>query len=342
MKLRLFDFHLPQKLIAQKPNIPRDHSRLLVYDKKSGKIDHNTFFNLPKYLEKGDLLVFNNSKVLPARLLGNKETGGAAEALLLKEISKNEWEAMLGTRRPKLGLKINFKKGLIATVTESLSNKTWVLQFNFSGQRLKDIFQSIGQVPLPPYIHSSSSQSKLKKQYQTIYAKTYGSAAAPTAGLHFTPRLLKKLKQKGINSAFVTLHVGLGTFMPVNTENIEDFQIHHEYASIDQSNLKLIKNAIKSGQKIIAVGTTSVRTLEALVPKSKNKQSVSDFVDIYIYPGYKYQVVDAMITNFHLPKSSLLMLVSAFIGTKNCMNIYKKAIKLKYRFFSFGDGMLLK
>lgn len=361
MKLSLFNYQLPKSLIAQTPAVPRDASRLLVYDKKTKKVVHDRFYNLPKYLKPDDVLVFNNSKVFPARLIGHKETGGKAEALLLKEVKAGEWEVLLGTGRPKVGLKLRFERGLEAEVINQFPHKTWLLKFNFKGSAFYAILNKIGQVPLPPYIESTKQRSnESKKQYQTIYAKHLGSAAAPTAGLHFTKKLLAKIKKIGCQTEFVTLHVGLGTFDPVKTENIEDYEIHSERVSVDVETIKRLLEAKRAGKRIIAVGTTSVRTLETLFTKintnenqktgasmlrsieAKNFDDFNQNTNIFIYPGYKFQFVDAMITNFHLPKSTLLMLVSAFIDRTNALSLYKKAIRLKYRFFSFGDAMLLK
>jgi len=308
-------------------------------------------------------MVFNNSKVFPARLLGNKETGGKAEALLLRKLKSGQWEALLGTRHPKVGLKLSFNKGLTAKVIGTPTAKTWLLQFNFSGPAFYEILDKIGQVPTPPYIdvknqlfHSHSlakSDKKIRNQYQTIYAKKLGSAAAPTAGLHFTNRLLKKIRDRGVQTEFVTLHVGLGTFDPVNTENIEEYKIHQEWVSVDKQTIKRLIKAKQVGKRIIAVGTTSVRTLETLFSTSPicdirdSRQSHinschSYYTDIFIHPGYKFKFINAIITNFHLPKSSLIMLVSAFIGRKKTLELYNKCIKLKYRFFSFGDAMFLQ
>ena len=348
MKLSLFDYNLPKSRIAQTPASPRDSSRLLIYDRKTKKTVHDKFLNLPNYLEQGDVLVFNNSKVMPARLLGNKDTGGKAEALLLNEIKAGSWEVLLGCRKPKIGLKLLFSGGLEAIVIKSLSAKTWQIEFNIKGSKFSKLLQKIGELPLPPYISPKQSivngqKSNVKKQYQTIYAKQMGSAAAPTAGLHFTNRLFKKLEKRGVQKEFVTLHVGLGTFNSVDTENIKDYKIHSEMVEVDSATINRLQKAKKEGRRIIAVGTTSIRTLEAVMSKIKSQRSnVRQLVDIYIYPGYKFKFVDAMITNFHLPKSSLLMLVSAFIGRKTMLKLYRKAIKMKYRFFSFGDGMFLK
>jgi len=337
MRLSLFDYKLPQNLIAQKPASPRDHARLLVYDRKLKKIEHKHFYDLPKYLTANDVLIFNDSKVRPARLLGQKETGGKAEVLLLEPKGAN-WEVLVGTRNPKIGLKLTFKAGLEAEIISKLPGKTWQLKFNFRGKKFNDILFKIGQMPLPPYIHSKSKQSLLQKQYQTIYAKKLGSAAAPTAGLHFTPKLMKQIQNIGCRIEFVTLHVGLGTFDPVNTERIEDYNIHSEAIAVDKSTIHRLKKAKAEGKRIIAVGTTTLRTLETIFGYGKNKTKTQ----IYIYPGYKFKFVDALITNFHLPKSSLLMLVSALVGRKQVLNVYQKAIRLKYKFFSFGDACFFK
>lgn len=361
MKLSLFDYKLPKALIAQTPAVPRDTSRVLVYDKKTKKVVHDLFYNLPKYLQPTDVLVFNNSKVFPARLIGHKETGGKAEALLLKEVKPWEWEVLLGTGRPKVGLKLRFARGLEAEVINQFPHKTWLLKFNFAGPAFYAILNKIGQVPLPPYIEATKQRiNESKRQYQTIYAKHVGSSAAPTAGLHFTKQLFAKIKKLGCQTEFVTLHVGLGTFDPVKTERIEDYQIHSEWVSVDKETIERLVEAKRIGKRIIAVGTTSVRTLETLFSQNKFQKphatvtsilrsievkDLGDFnqnTNIFIYPGYKFQFVDAMITNFHLPRSTLFMLVSAFIGRANALLLYKKAIRLKYRFFSFGDAMLLK
>jgi S-adenosylmethionine:tRNA ribosyltransferase-isomerase len=341
MKLSLFNYNLPTKLIAQKPSSPRDHSRLLVFNKKTSKINHEQFFNLPKYLNKNDVLVFNNTKVFPARIIGQKLTGGEVEVLLLKKLTADKWEAMLRAKKAKSGLKLRFKHSLSGELVERLSAKTWEIKFNLSNNEFYAVLDEIGQSPIPHYINVKNPHSKLlKKQYQTIYAKYLGSAAAPTAGLHFTKNLLNKIKKIGCKIEFVTLHVGLGTFEPVNTENIEDYKIHNEWASIDKATRTRLIKAKENGQRIISVGTTSIRTLEYFF-SGKEQQSSEANINIFIYPGYKFKFVDAMITNFHLPKSTLLMLVSAFIGRKKTLELYQKAIGLKYRFFSFGDAMFI-
>lgn len=343
MKLSLFNYNLPVNLIAQEPASPRDYSRLLVYDRKNRKIEHDRFYNITNYLDKNTVLIFNNTKVFPARLLGNKESGGRAELLLLNEQKAGIWEVMIGAKNPKIGLKLLFKQGLEAIVKEDLPGKTWLIEFNFSGPQFYAILDKIGQVPLPPYISQKEQPSKIKKQYQSVFAKKIGSAAAPTASLHFTKRLLNKLQKNGVKFEYVTLHVGLGTFEPVDTEEIENFKIHKEWVEVSAKTIQNIREAQKQGKKIIAVGTTATRTVEAIFQKKLLPQKdFQGFVDIFIYPGYKFKVIDGIITNFHLPKSSLLMLISALIGQKTALSIYKTAIKLKYRFFSFGDAMLIK
>lgn len=355
MNLKLFDYKLPPNLIAQKPASPRDSARLLIYDRKTKKIEHKHFFNLPKYLTENDVLVFNDSKVLPARLIGNKESGGKAEVLLLEQKEDNQWEVLLGLRKPQVGLKLLFKAGLEAEVVSRSEGKTWFVEFNFKGTKFNNILFKIGQMPLPPYIHSKSTQSVLQKEYQTIYAKKIGSAAAPTAGLHFTKKLMSQIKKTGCQIEFVTLHVGLGTFDPVNTEKIEDHQIHSEFIQVNKQTIKQLIKAKKEGKRIIAVGTTSLRTLETIFSNKQSnpalhhadefgasKKAIKQNTNIFIYPGYKFKFVDALITNFHLPKSSLLMLVSALIGRKATLEIYQRAIKLKYGFFSFGDACFFK
>jgi S-adenosylmethionine:tRNA ribosyltransferase-isomerase len=289
-----------------------------------------------------DVLVFNDSKVFPARILGKKETGGKAELLLLKELTDG-WEVLVGTKNPQAGTRLIFASKLEATLVEKLPEKSWKARFNVSNEKLQEILLKIGKMPLPPYIHSEDSEKSLQKKYQTIYAERLGSAAAPTAGLHFTRRLLNKIKRLGVQLEFVTLHVGLGTFNPVNTENIEDYKIHHEWVHVPKTTIDRLKAAKAARKRIIAVGTTSVRTLEAIFSqKSLPNTEINQEVDIFIFPGYSFKFVDAMITNFHLPKSSLIMLVSALIGRGQTLKLYKLAIKLKYRFFSFGDAMFLK
>ena len=342
MKLSDFDFELPIELIAQEPAEPRDSARLLVLDSSSGQIKHDRFSNLTDYLETGDVLVLNNSKVIPARLFGKKESGGEVEIFLNHQISENIWQ-VLG-RKLKVGQKISFDDSkLMAKVVEK-KDDTYSVEFNFSGNDFIAEIQKIGHTPLPPYIQRSDNK-KDKQEYQTVYAKDNGSVAAPTAGLHFTNNLLDKIQQKNVELLEVTLHVGLGTFSPVKTDNIEDHQIHSEYYSVEKSILKKIIEAKKNGRRIIAVGTTTTRVLEHIFQKPDlitAESNISGWTNIFIYPGYKFKCVDGLITNFHLPKSSLLMLVSALAGKEKIDRAYKEAIAEQYRFFSYGDGMFIK
>ena len=370
MKLSEFDFNLPPGLIAQEPMKPRDHSRLLILDKESGKIEHKQFFDIQDFLKEGDLIVFNNSKVFPARLIGKRrETGGKLEVFLLRELSgKGVWSCLVGGRRVKTGLAVEFDKGLVAELIENNSDGTWKVQFNLCGKDLMDVVQKIGKVPLPPYIKREADKGKLvakndKISYQTVYAdeNKIGSVAAPTAGFHFTPELLDKLKTKGVQLEYVTLHVGMGTFAPVKVNDITKHKMHAEWVEINKDTVKRLRRAKENGKRIITVGTTSTRTLEALsdvilegvkrpigsrrdsiTPVSRSRMTAySTWVNIFIYPGYKFKLVDAMITNFHLPKSTLLMLVSALAGSNNIKKAYQEAIKKNYRFYSYGDAMLI-
>jgi len=339
MKIDLFNYKLPKELIAQKQIKPRDHSRLLILDRDNKKVEHKHFYDIFDVLSDNDILVINNTKVFPARLFGKKITGGKVEVFLTEKIDNSIWEVMIKGKGIKKEDIIYLENKLEAKVIEK-NNKLYKLKFNYSGKKLENIFDSIGNTPLPPYIKSLDSK-KIKKDYQTVYAKERGSVAAPTAGLHFTDKLLKKIKKKGIKVFNVTLHVGLGTFAPVEVKDIEKHKIHHEQASIDKKTSESLNKLKKEGRNIIAVGTTTARTLEAFSIK-KNKLSFGNKnVDIYIYPGYKYKFVDDLITNFHLPKSSLLFMVSALANRKLILDIYKEAVKLKYRFFSFGDAMFI-
>jgi len=331
MRTASFFYNLPPKLIAQHPTKPRDRSRLLILSRGSKKLEHLHFDDLPKLLQPNDVLVFNNSKVFKARLIGRKLTGGKLEVFLLRAVKPNTWEVLIGGRGGNMGLKVNFGKKLSGEIIGQ-QDSIRLMRFNLSGKKLNDAIDKLGAVPLPPYIKSSARL----EQYQTVYAKTRGSVAAPTAGLHFTKKLLSALKKKGIKLEYVTLHVGLGTFQPIKTNNIEDHQIHSEWASIDAPTVKRLNQYKKQGRRIIAVGTTTVRTLESF-----NGHHGTHDVNLYITPGYKFKLVDAMITNFHLPQSSLLVLVSAFAGHKKIMAAYKTAIEKKYRFYSFGDAMLI-
>ncbi len=349
MKTSDFDFKFNEKLIATKPVSPRDSSRLLVLDKKSGEIEHRKFFNILEYLEKGDILVLNNTRVFPARLLGEKlETGGKIEVFLLNEIKNHRWKCLLKGRRLRPGSIINFKK-LKCELVKDNQDGTWEVDFDKKGKELMIFIEKIGQVPLPPYIKREGKDERAndKKNYQTVFAdeNKAGSVAAPTAGLHFTKRLLKKIKDKGIQIEYITLHVGMGTFAPVKVDDIKKHKMHAEWAEIKKDVLTKILKTKKNGGKVIAVGTTSARSLEALVEIENHKSQITNqnaWVDIFIYPGYKFKVVDSLITNFHLPKSTLLMLVSALASKKNIDLAYKEAVQKKYRFYSYGDAMFIK
>lgn len=339
MDIKLFDYNLPPSLIAQQPIKPRDHSKLLVFDNKNKKITHDRFYNLGNYLHQGDVLVFNNTKVFPARLYGRKITGGKIEVFLLKNLTSNKWEVLIGGKVKNIGMEIIFTNNLKAKVVKKISDGIWEVRFNKPKNQLLQIAGKIGHTPTPPYVKKIT---KLK-DYQTVYADKVGSVAAPTAGFHFTKKLLNKLKKQGIQTEYVTLHVGYGTFQPVKVKDITKHKIHEEFAEVNNQVMKCLYKAKKDGRRIIAVGTTTVRVLESVFKKNQPSilKSYRGWLDIFIYPGYKYKFVDAMITNFHLPHSTLLMLVSAFIGRQNIIKIYKKAVKLKYRFYSFGDGMFL-
>ncbi|MFZ4648587.1 MAG: tRNA preQ1(34) S-adenosylmethionine ribosyltransferase-isomerase QueA [Patescibacteria group bacterium] len=342
-----FDYNLPPELIAQEAMSPRDNSRLLVLDSVSGKIAHQHFFDLPKFLKAGDLLVVNDSKVFPARLLGKKKiTGGGVEVFLHQKISEDTWECLVGGK-VKTQMEIEFSVNFFATIISNQEN-TWQVKFNLSGEALmKEIFH-YGLTPLPPYIKSSHGEEYERERYQTVYADNnkIGSVAAPTAGLHFTPDLLKEINSLGVEVVTVTLHVGLGTFLPVKTENLADHKMHSEYGAISLVVAKKISNVKKKGGRIFAVGTTACRTLESWANdqdlSGDNKvRSFSRFTDIFIRPGYEFKVVDGLITNFHLPKSTLLMLISAFAGKDKIDQAYQSAVQNEYRFFSYGDAMII-
>lgn len=340
MELSDFNYYLPEELIAQTPIEKRDESRLMVLDKNTGKIEHKIFRDIIDYLQPGDCLVRNNTKVIPARLYGKKETGANVEFVLLKNLEGDIWEAMV---RPgnKLhsGAKVIFGDGLLrAEILETLQDGTRKVKFEYDGI-FNEILDKIGLMPLPPYIHESLKDND---RYQTVYAKYEGSAAAPTAGLHFTDELLKKIEEKGISIANVTLHVGIGTFRPVKEKNIEDHQMHTEHYYIKQEDADKINKAKLSGHRIIAVGTTSCRTIETIADEKGLVKACEGDTGIYIYPGYKFKCLDALITNFHLPESTLVMLVSALAGRENILNAYNEAVKEKYKFFSFGDAMFIK
>ncbi len=332
-------YDLPESLIAQTPVEPRDNARLLVYDRKNNTIEHKIFKNILDYLNKGDVLVVNNTRVLPARLFGYKETGAKIEFLLQKRLNLTEWEIIAKpAKRLSEGTIITFSENLSAQILEKGEYGSFKIKFIFDGvfeQRLNEV----GQVPLPPYIHE---KLKNTERYQTVYSKVEGSSAAPTAGLHFTSDLLNKIKEKGVEIVEVLLHVGLGTFRPVKEDNILDHEMHSEFIEMSETNAKILNQAKKEKRRIIAVGTTSIRVLESCANEKGEVEAKRCETKIFIYPSYKFKIVDAVITNFHLPESTLIMLVSAFAGYENTMNIYKTAVDEKYRFFSFGDAMFIK
>lgn len=340
MNIEQFDFELPEELIAQTPLEKRDTSKLLVLDKKTGEIEHKHFTDIIDYLESGDTLVLNDTKVIPARLYGVKEeTKALIEILLLKEVKKDTWECLVKpAKKIHVGEIVKFSDKLSAQCTEVKDEGIRVFKLIYKGI-LYEILDELGEMPLPPYIHE---KLKDKDRYQTVYAKNIGSAAAPTAGLHFTLDLLNKIKEKNVNVVYITLHVGLGTFRPVNVENINDHKMHSEFYMMSKETAEVLKQTRKNNKKIISVGTTSTRTLETIMNLYGEFKECSGWTDIFIYPGYKFKAIDNLITNFHLPKSTLVMLVSALAGRENIMNAYKEAIKREYRFFSFGDSMFIK
>lgn len=341
MDVKDFDFELPKELIAQDPLEERSSSRLLVLNKKTGEMEHRIFKDIIEYLNPGDCLVLNNTKVIPARLHGIKEgTQAHIEILLLKRKENDIWETLVKPgKKAKPGTKIIFGEGLlIGEVLEVVEEGNRLIQFKYEGI-FEEILDQLGQMPLPPYI---THQLKDKNRYQTVYAKYDGSAAAPTAGLHFTPELLEQIKNKGIQIAEVTLHVGLGTFRPVKVENVSEHHMHSEFYMIDKTAANLINQTKKNGGRIICVGTTSCRTIESAAKENGILEACSGWTDIFIYPGYQFKILDALITNFHLPESTLLMLVSALAGREHILTAYEEAVHKKYRFFSFGDAMFIK
>lgn len=341
MKVSEFDFYLPEELIAQHPLKQRDSSRLMVLDKKTGEIEHKIFHDVINYLNPGDTLVLNNTRVLPARLIGEKEeTGGKIEFLLLKRIEGDKWECLAKPgKRAKVGARFTFGSGrLKCEVIDIAEEGNRIIEFSYDGI-FEEVLDELGEMPLPPYI---TEKLQDRERYQTVYSKEEGSAAAPTAGLHFTEELLDEIKKKGINIAYLTLHVGLGTFRPVKVEDTDSHVMHSEFYQLDEENVKIINETKKRGNKIISVGTTSTRTLETIGDENGFVRAQSGWTDIFIYPGYKFKVVDELITNFHLPESTLIMLVSALAGKENIMRAYNEAVKEKYRFFSFGDAMIIK
>ena len=342
MDVKDFDYDLPEELIAQDPLEDRSSSRLMVLDKKTGDIEHKIFRDVVDYLQPGDCLVLNNTKVIPARLIGERVgTGATIEVLLLKrkEDMKDVWEVLVKPgKKAKIGTKISFGDGrLVAEVIDIVEEGNRLIQFTYEGI-FEEILDELGQMPLPPYI---THKLQDKNRYQTVYAKHEGSAAAPTAGLHFTKELLEKIQEKGVDIARVTLHVGLGTFRPVKVENIQEHHMHSEYYVVTQEAADKINNAKADGGRVICVGTTSCRTIESASDDDGRVKACSGWTEIFIYPGYKFKVLDALITNFHLPESTLLMLVSALAGREHILAAYKTAVEEKYRFFSFGDAMFI-
>ena len=339
MKTSDFFYDLPPELIAQTPIEPRNTSRLLKMDKISGELEHTSFNNLADFLKPGDCLVLNNTRVLPARIFGTREdTGAIVEFVLLKQKGVNLWECLAGPgKKAKEGHNFTFSDELSATVREVLPDGNRVLEFFPKGEFFA-VLDKVGQMPLPPYIKEKLED---KERYQTVYSKELGSAAAPTAGLHFTNQMLEDLKAKGINIAYVTLHVGLGTFRPVKVEDITEHKMHSEHYVISAETAEIINKTKQNGGRVICVGTTSCRTVESAIKKYGEIKECCDDTSIFIYPGYKFGIMDGLITNFHLPESTLIMLVSAFAGYDNTMNAYKKAVEERYRFFSFGDAMLI-
>ncbi|MGX1263584.1 S-adenosylmethionine:tRNA ribosyltransferase-isomerase [Rossellomorea marisflavi] len=341
MKVEDFDFHLPEELIAQTPLENRSESRLMVLDKEDGSIDHLRFKNIVDLLDEGDCLVLNDTRVLPARLFGQKEeTGANIEVLLLKQEEGDQWETLVKpAKRVKVGTEVVFGDGkLKATCVGTKDHGGRIMEFAYEGI-FYEVLEELGEMPLPPYIRERLEE---QDRYQTVYAKERGSAAAPTAGLHFTEELLEELKQKGVHIAFITLHVGLGTFRPVSVDSIEDHDMHSEFYQISEGTARLLNDVRDKGGRIITVGTTSTRTLETIASKHDRFVEENGWTNIFIYPGYEFKGIDGLITNFHLPKSTLIMLVSAFAGQEHVLEAYETAVQEKYRFFSFGDAMFLK
>lgn len=340
MKTSDFYYDLPPELIAQTPLEQRDSSRLLVLDRESGAVSHRHFYELPQFLRPGDCLVLNDSRVLPARLLGHRvPTGGAVEVLLLKDQGEGVWECLTKPgRKTKPGTQLSFGDGaLTATVVEALGEGGHLVQFHYEGIFL-EVLERLGKMPLPPYIKEELSDGE---RYQTVYSRVSGSAAAPTAGLHFTKALLEQIQAAGVSVAYVTLHVGLGTFRPVKAEELSEHHMHAEFCMISKETAALLNKTKEQGGRIICVGTTSCRTLESFADDDGHFEEKSGFTDIFIYPGYRFKAMDGLVTNFHLPESTLVMLVSAFAGRENILNAYQIAVEKQYRFFSFGDAMVM-
>lgn len=339
MKKSDFYFELPPELIAQTPLEKRDSSRLMCMDRETGEVSHRVFSDLAELLRPGDCLVMNDSRVLPARLLGTRETGGVVEVLLLRDLGGGEWECLTRPgRKTRPGTRLSFGGGeLSADVVSVAEGGNRVIKFNYDGIFL-EVLERLGKMPLPPYIKEELQDSE---RYQTVYSRELGSAAAPTAGLHFTKELLEKIAAKGVRECFVTLHVGLGTFRPVKEDEIEDHDMHSEFCIIPEETARIITETKRAGGRVVCVGTTSCRTIESFANEDGTVDAKSGWTDIFIYPGYKFKCMDALITNFHLPESTLVMLVSAFAGREHILNAYNEAVANKYRFFSFGDAMYL-
>lgn len=340
MKTSDFNYDLPQELIAQMPLVRRDGSRLMTLNRKTGAVGHHHFYELPNFLREGDCLVLNNSRVLPARLIGHRETGGAAEVLLLTDKGENVWECLVRPgKKLQEGAKVFFGDGqLVAQVQEVLPDGNRLIQFQYDGIFL-EILEQLGKMPLPPYIKKELQDGE---RYQTVYSKVMGSAAAPTAGLHFTPELLEKVQEKGVRLAYVTLHVGLGTFRPVKEAEIEAHDMHSEYCVLPEEAARIINETKKAGGRVICVGTTSCRTIESFANEDGTIAPQSGWTNIFIYPGYRFKCLDALVTNFHLPESTLIMLVAALAGREQTLAAYREAVRERYRFFSFGDAMLIE
>lgn len=339
MKKSDFYFDLPQELIAQTPLEKRDASRLMCLDRRTGEVTHRTFTDLAEMLEPGDCLVMNDSRVLPARLLGTRETGGAVEVLLLRDLGDGCWECLTRPgRKTKPGTKLSFGDGELTAEVESVADGgNRIIKFHYDGIFL-EVLERLGKMPLPPYIKEELQDSE---RYQTVYSRELGSAAAPTAGLHFTKELLARIAEKGVRECFITLHVGLGTFRPVKEDEIEDHDMHSEFCIIPEETARVINETRAAGGRVVCVGTTSCRTLESFANDDGTVDAQSGWTDIFIYPGYKFKCMDALVTNFHLPESTLVMLVSAFAGREHVLNAYAEAVRERYRFFSFGDAMFI-
>ena len=340
MKKSDFDFELPEELIAQTPIQQRDHSRLMHLDKQTGEISHEHFYDLPKFLKKGDCLVLNDSRVLPARLIGCRSTGGSVELVLLRDLGEGRWECLSRPgRKTKPGTELRFGDGeLNATVESVAEGGNRIVKFHYEGIFL-EVLERLGKMPLPPYIKEELQDAE---RYQTVYSREIGSAAAPTAGLHFTRELLAQIEAMGVNICYVTLHVGLGTFRPVKEDEIENHEMHSEFCVIPERTARIVTETKKAGGRVIAVGTTSCRSLESFADVDGSLPVSSGWTNIFIYPGYQFKCIDALITNFHLPESTLIMLVSALAGREHVLNAYKCAVEERYRFFSFGDAMMIE